>query len=72
MQTDAVVDLLQDRSDIAVRTGPLKDSSPIARKLGSSDAAIVAAPSYLAARAHPRSLSDFEAHDFLAERGTVA
>ena len=32
--TDAVIDLMQERADIAVRVGPLRDSSLVARKLG--------------------------------------
>ncbi len=32
--TDEVVDILEQRTDVAVRAGPLKSSSLVARKLG--------------------------------------
>ena len=43
VQTDLVVDLLAERTDVAVRAGPLKSSSLIARKLGETGMTIVAA-----------------------------
>jgi DNA-binding transcriptional LysR family regulator len=45
--TDKVVDLLEDRADVAIRAGPLKSSSLIARKLGAIGKIIVASPAYL-------------------------
>lgn len=54
VQTDAVVDLLAERTDVAVRAGPLKSSRLVARKLGETGMVIVGAPAYLAqiGRAH--------------------
>ena len=43
--TDEVIDILEARTDIAVRAGPLKSSSLVARKLGQTDMVVVAAPS---------------------------
>ena len=40
LQPDAIVDLMAERVDIAVRAGPLKTSSLIARKLGSTSMTI--------------------------------
>jgi DNA-binding transcriptional LysR family regulator len=65
VQTDAVVDLLSDRADVAIRAGPLKSSSLVARKLGETALVIVAAPSYLARRGTPETLADLERHDRL-------
>lgn len=65
MQTDAVVDLVADRADVAVRAGPLKNSTLIARKLGETPLVIVAAPSYLERCGLPRSVKDLEAHNRL-------
>jgi DNA-binding transcriptional LysR family regulator len=48
--TDALVDLVGERTDIAIRHGALKDSSLRARKLGSSRWVVVAAPSDMARR----------------------
>lgn len=62
IQTDAVVDVLAERADVAVRTGPLKSSSLIARGLGESRRMIVAAPAYLARFGEPASVAELEAH----------
>ena len=65
VETDAVVDVLADRTDVAVRAGPLKSSSLVARKLGDSGWTIVAAPSYLERCGEPRSIAELETHDRL-------
>lgn len=65
VQTDAVVDLLAERTDVAVRAGPLKSSSLVARKLGETALTIVAAPSYLERCGEPRSIADLEGHNRL-------
>ncbi len=51
--TDEVVDILEQRTDVAVRAGPLKSSSLVARKLGSTRMLIVGAPAYLARHGMP-------------------
>lgn len=63
VQTDAVVDLLAERTDVAIRAGPLKSSSLVARKLGETALTIVAAPSYLARCGEPRSIEDLDQHN---------
>jgi DNA-binding transcriptional LysR family regulator len=60
--TDRVVDLLDDRADVAIRAGPLKSSTLIVRKLGVTDMVIVASPSYLETHGTPGSVSDLERH----------
>lgn len=65
VQTDAVVDLLAERTDVAIRAGPLKSSSLVARKLGETALMIVAAPSYLERCSEPRSIADLERHNRL-------
>lgn len=60
LQTDAVVDLMAERVDIAVRAGPLKTSSLIARKLGSTSMTIVGAPSYIERFGMPATIEDIE------------
>ncbi len=42
--TDTVVDLLEERADIAIRVGPLRESRLLARKLGESRMVVIAAP----------------------------
>jgi DNA-binding transcriptional LysR family regulator len=63
--TDAVVDILEQRTDVAVRAGPLKSSNLLARKLGQTRMAIVAAPSYLARRGTPLLPADLASHNLL-------
>lgn len=45
--TDEVIDILDQRTDVAVRAGPLKSSNLMARKLGATRMVIVGAPGYL-------------------------
>lgn len=66
IQTDAVVDLMTERVDIAIRAGPLKASRLIARKLGSTSMTIVGAPSYLERRGKPETLDDLKMHNRLS------
>jgi DNA-binding transcriptional LysR family regulator len=63
VQTDAVIDLLAERTDVAIRAGPLKSSSLVARKLGETPLIIVAAPSYLAKFGEPKTIADLEHHN---------
>lgn len=65
VQTDAVIDLLAERTDVAVRAGPLKSSSLVARKLGETAHMIAAAPSYLERHGEPRTIADLEQHNRL-------
>lgn len=65
VQTDAVVDLMEARADVAVRAGPLKSSTLIARKLGATRMTIVAAPSYVDQFGMPSNLEELNAHNRL-------
>lgn len=65
VQTDTVVDLLTERTDVAVRAGPLKSSSLVARKLGDTAMVVAAAPSYLSRLGEPKTLEDLERHSRL-------
>lgn len=65
---DALIDLIDERVDIALRAGSLPDSSLVARKLGSMDAQMCAAPAYLAQRGWPQVPQDLSAHDWLGGR----
>ncbi len=60
--TDQVVDLLDERADVAIRVGSLRSSSLTARKLGQSRAVVVASPDYLARRGTPTRLEDLDQH----------
>lgn len=63
--TDTVVDLLEERADVAIRTGPLRDSRLVARKLGESRMIVVASPDYLERHGEPRTPADLTAHNRL-------
>lgn len=68
------VDLLAEDHDLALRTGPLADSSLVARRLGALRTGCYASPAYLARRGTPATADALrdEAHDciLLAEAGT--
>lgn len=63
--SDAIVDLVEERADIAIRIGPLRDTSLRAKKLGHSRMVLVASPEYLARRGTPRTPDDLDGHDCL-------
>ncbi|WP_322029483.1 LysR family transcriptional regulator [Paraburkholderia sp. J76] len=70
--TDEVVDILEQRTDVAVRAGPLKSSSLVARKLGGTRMVIVGAPDYLARRGAPANPGELLAHNRLGANYTRA
>jgi DNA-binding transcriptional LysR family regulator len=61
--SDHVIDLLEERADVAIRVGPLRTSQLVARKLGASRMEVVASPEYLARHGTPRKLADLERHN---------
>ncbi|QSQ16944.1 LysR family transcriptional regulator [Myxococcus landrumensis] len=69
---EAHVDLIAQEYDLALRTGPLADSSLVARKLGRLRTGYYASPAYLSRHGTPRTPSDLQGHDcvLLAEPGT--
>jgi DNA-binding transcriptional LysR family regulator len=63
--TDGIVDLVAEKTDVAIRMGNLPDSGLIARKLGQSRRVVCASPNYLARRDSPQTPADLEQHDCL-------
>jgi DNA-binding transcriptional LysR family regulator len=61
--TDRIVDLIEDGFDVAVRFGPLPESTLIARRLGAFGGVLCAAPSYLARRGTPAAIEELDDHD---------
>jgi DNA-binding transcriptional LysR family regulator len=55
---ERIVDLLEQRVDIAIRIGALQDSTLRARTLGSSRLRILASPAYLAEHGEPRDVDE--------------
>lgn len=64
--TDQVVNLMDERADVAIRVGPMPASQLMARKLGESRMAVVASPDYLARRGVPETIEDLSAHDLIS------
>ncbi|MET0519376.1 MAG: LysR family transcriptional regulator [Burkholderiaceae bacterium] len=62
---DLIIDLLERRTDVAIRIGPLADSTLHARPLGSNRLRVLASPAYLAARGTPRTLAELAGHTLL-------
>ena len=63
--TDEVIDLLEQRTDVAVRAGPLKNSRLLARKLGQTRMVIVGAPHYFARHGTPSTPDELRRHNLL-------
>jgi DNA-binding transcriptional LysR family regulator len=63
--TDTLVDIAAGQADVAVRFGPLPDSTLTGRKLGETGRIIVAAPDYLARYGTPEAPEDLHRHNCL-------
>ena len=62
---EGYVDLLEKRTDVAIRIGKLEDSTLHVRPLGKSLLNVVAAPDYLASRGTPQAVSELAQHELL-------
>lgn len=63
--SDGLIDLIEERVDIALRVGHLADSTLVARKLGQFQRKLCASPQYLAERGHLQQVEDLLKHDWL-------
>lgn len=63
--SDQIIDLLEQRTDVAIRIGALRDSTLHARPLGSNRLRILASPAYLEARGAPQSVEALRDHSLL-------
>ncbi len=63
--TDAAVNLIDERWDLAVRIGALHDDTLQARRLGDCALMLCAAPAYLDAHGLPRTVADLAQHNCL-------
>ncbi|MEE8545010.1 MAG: LysR family transcriptional regulator [Alphaproteobacteria bacterium] len=71
--TDRLVDLVEDRFDLAIRLGAQSDSSLIARKIGSGRRFVAASPAYLdraGVPGTPAELADHNCLTFRSHRGS--
>lgn len=62
---ETVVDLIEERADLAIRIGPLADSTLNARSLGTSRLRLLASPGYLARHGTPDNTGELSAHRLL-------
>lgn len=68
--TDRIVDVIEEGFDAVIRTGEMKDTRLMSRKLGSFRHVIVASPDYLAANGHPQVPEDLLGHRCMHHRFT--
>ena len=61
--SDRIVDLIEEGFDLAVRFGPLPESTLIARRLCSISTVMCASPAYLARRGTPMTIEELDDHD---------
>lgn len=66
MMTDSVVNLVEERVDLAIRIGSLESSSLIARKIAPHRRVVCASPDYLGEHGEPRTPLDLAEHVCLA------
>ena len=66
--TDRIVDVIEEGFDAVIRTGDLKDTRLMSRKLGAFRHVIVASPEYLAANGRPDVPEDLLQHRCLHHR----
>ncbi|HEU4534437.1 MAG TPA: LysR family transcriptional regulator, partial [Polyangiaceae bacterium] len=68
--TARVVDMVEEGFDLALRAGPLRDGSLIARKVGHSEGGAFASPRYLARHGAPSRVEDLARHRCVIFRPT--
>lgn len=65
---DLHIDIIENSIDIALRTGFVKDSRLIARRLSPMDFLTCASPQYLATHGTPKCAEDFKLHSWIGFR----
>lgn len=66
--SDLHVDIIENEIDVALRTGYVKDSRLVARRLSPMDFLICASPKYLETQGTPRYAGDFQRHHWIGFR----
>lgn len=66
--SDLFVDVIQERLDVAIRMGEIKDDRLIVRQLGHARRCLVASPDYLDRRGRPQHPTELAEHDYLLYR----
>ncbi len=65
ISNENIIDLIERRTDIAIRIGAPSDSNLHARQLGRSPVHIVASPDYFACEGQPASVDDLSRHQLI-------
>lgn len=66
---DELQDIIEDKLDLIIRVGELKDSSYVAVTLAEIRLVLCAAPSYLEQHGRPQTVADLQAHPFIVYAG---
>jgi DNA-binding transcriptional LysR family regulator len=69
--SDAFVDLVAERVDVALRIGGRSDASLVSRRVSPVELLLVASPEYLKAHGAPKAPSDLAKHEWLVHAPTV-
>lgn len=72
IQTDRLVNLLEEHVDVAVRIGELPDSSLIARRIGDVRRVVCGSPAYFERRGMPATPDDLASHDCVTFEGLAS
>lgn len=67
--TSRHAELVSDHVDVAIRLGPLEDSSMVAVRLGEMKRMLCASPTYLECNGEPRTLEDLMGHAIIEMPG---
>ena len=67
--SDQIVNILDDHIDVAIRIGPLADSSMVAKRLGEIRWVACASPAYLSERGIPQTPADLAKHECIMFEG---
>ncbi len=63
--SDQIIDLIEQRTDVAIRIGPLRDSTLHARPLGSNRLRVLASPGYLEQWGAPQTVEELSERSVL-------
>ncbi len=69
--TSRYVDLVAEGFDLAIRAGKLRDSTLVARRIGTDSLGLYASPAYIRRRGRPKSFVDLANHDCVLFHGKL-
>jgi DNA-binding transcriptional LysR family regulator len=72
VQSDRMINLLEDHVDLAVRIGELADSNLVATRCGSTRRVVCGSPRYLAEFGTPKHPTDLAAHALVSFEGSAS